>query len=328
MSENSVSVPKSSTRYGALDGWRGISILCVLGAHMLPLGPKSLLLNDMFGTLGMCIFFTLSGFLITTTLISRPSIRDFIIRRFFRIIPLAWLFLLLVLPMVKAKWDAYPAHFLFYANWPPFWLTEMTAHFWSLCAEMQFYIGIAIIVGLLGKRGLMLIPAICLAVTLGRIYNGVLISIETYYRIDEILVGSCLALIYQEKLGPVLPKFLLSVNSYLLFGLLLISCHSTTGPANYLRPYLAASLVGSTLYQQDTKLSHVLKNSVLAYIAEISYALYVIHPLSMYGWLGSGDKIVIYAKRPLAFLITFALSHLSTFYYEKRWIALAKSLTK
>ena len=44
-------------------------------------------------------------------------------------------------------------------------------------------------------------------------------------------------------------------------------------------------------------------------------------------WLGSGDRLVKYAKRPLLFALTFALAHVSTFHYEARWIALGKRLT-
>ena len=65
--ENTV-VFRKIPRFPVLDGWRGISILCVLSAHMLPLGPKSWQLNATTATIGMSIFFTLSGFLITTTL--------------------------------------------------------------------------------------------------------------------------------------------------------------------------------------------------------------------------------------------------------------------
>ena len=38
---------------GVLDGWRGISILLVLAAHLLPLGPKAWRLNETAGPMGM-----------------------------------------------------------------------------------------------------------------------------------------------------------------------------------------------------------------------------------------------------------------------------------
>jgi peptidoglycan/LPS O-acetylase OafA/YrhL len=320
-------VAKSMPRYPVLDGWRGISILCVLAAHMLPLGPKSWQLNELVAALGMCLFFTLSGFLITNTLIYRSNVRNFLIRRFCRILPLAWAFMLVALPLAAAPPSAYAAHFLFYANLPPFWITPPTAHLWSLCVEMYFYLGIALIFAALKQRGLLLLPALCLAVTAGRIWQGIPISIVTYYRIDEILSGACLALILVGRLGEYLPRFLAWVNPYLVLGLLLLSCHPAIIPANYLRPYLAAALVGSTLYQNEARMLSWLNTRTLVYIASISYALYVIHPLTIYGWLGSGETMIKYAKRPLAFLLTFGLAHLSTFYYEKRWIALGKDWT-
>jgi peptidoglycan/LPS O-acetylase OafA/YrhL len=322
-------VAKSMPRYPVLDGWRGISILCVLAAHMLPLGPKSWQLNELFALLGMCLFFTLSGFLITNTLIYRSNVRDFLMRRFCRILPLAWAFMLVALPLAAAAPSAYAAHFLFYANLPPFWLTPLTAHLWSLCVEMYFYLAIALIFTVLGQRGLLiLLPLLCLAVTAGRIWQGVPISIITYYRVDEILSGACLALILVGRLGEYLPRFLSWVNPYLLLGLLLLTCHPAIIPANYLRPYLAAALVGSTLYQSESRMLGWLKKRALIYLATVSYALYVIHPLTTHGWFESGGTIIKYGvKRPLSFLITFALAHLSTFYYEKRWIALGKRWT-
>lgn len=62
-----------------LDGWRGISILIVLASYMLPLGRKHLRANGAAGVFGMILFFALSGFLITSTMIHDPSVRNFLI---------------------------------------------------------------------------------------------------------------------------------------------------------------------------------------------------------------------------------------------------------
>jgi hypothetical protein len=53
----------------------------------------------------------------------------------------------------------------------------------------------------------------------------------------------------------------------------------------------------------------------------------VIHPLTMLGWLGSGGALEKYLKRPICFVLTFDLAHLSTFRYKRRWIALDKRLS-
>lgn len=80
-----------------LDGWRGISILLVLATHLLPLGPKAWRLNEMTGPMGMALFFTLSGFLITRFLQRDAGLIDFLSRRLFRIVPLAWLTLTVIM---------------------------------------------------------------------------------------------------------------------------------------------------------------------------------------------------------------------------------------
>ncbi len=116
------------TRLTVLDGWRGVSILAVLATHLLPLGPKSWQLNETFGPLGMALFFTLSGFLITRFLLHHASIGDFLIRRFFRVIPLAWLAMLVALTLTHAPSSYYLPNFLFYANLPPQHLTEVASH--------------------------------------------------------------------------------------------------------------------------------------------------------------------------------------------------------
>ncbi|HWB53188.1 MAG TPA: hypothetical protein VG722_03315, partial [Tepidisphaeraceae bacterium] len=93
--------------------------------------------------------------------------------------------------------------------------------------------------------------------------------------------------------------------------------------------YVAALLVGSTLWTSETILNRILSGDFLKYIATISYALYVVHPLTMYGWLDEGLKIELYfLKRPISFALTFLAAHMSTFYYEKRWIKLGKKLTQ
>jgi peptidoglycan/LPS O-acetylase OafA/YrhL len=324
LSTNSV---HGNARFAALDGWRGISILCVLAAHLLPLGPKAWQLNATAGPLGMVLFFTLSGFLITHFLLNHASVGDFLIRRFFRIVPLAWLYLLIALLIGHASTESFLAHFLFYANWPPMQVGGMTAHLWSLCVEVQFYASIALLVIALRQRGLLLLPLLCLAVTLYRIANGVEIGLETLFRVDEILVGCVLALIFNQRLGQQPLAFLRWVNPLPVLLLLLIACHPDSGFMNYLRPYLAAMLIGTTLSNPATRLAGALNHRALFYLATISYALYVIHPMLSESWLGSGELIEKYAKRPLLIATLLVLAHLSTFHFEHRWIAFGKRLS-
>jgi peptidoglycan/LPS O-acetylase OafA/YrhL len=317
---------KSINHVQVLDGWRGVSILLVLAAHLLPLGPnRNWNLNAEIGVAGMVIFFVLSGFLITSILLKNITISDFLARRFFRVVPLAWLYLAIALAISGASFEPWVAHYLFYANLPPQQLVPVTGHLWSVCVEVQFYLGIAVLVAALGVRGLLALPVLCLVFTGIRIWNGVSVSSITYFRIDEILAGCTLALAMHGRLGDALPRYLKSIPQWPILLLLLLSCLNV-GWLPYFRPYLAAALVGSTILNQDTSLVRWLSVRPLIYIAGISYALYVWHPLLAESWLGSGDIFEKYAKRPLFFVALFALAHVSTHYFERRWIAYGKRL--
>jgi len=309
-----------------LDGWRGVSILMVLSAHLLPLGPKVWQLNATAGPLGMSLFFTLSGFLITNGLYNNPNVGEFIVRRFFRIIPLVWLYLGVSFFSVATSVDSAIALLFFYANWPPMDFTEVTTHIWSLCVEMQFYIGVAALVFLTGKRGLWLIPLMCLLVTLNRVNDGVAIAINTYYRVDEILVGGGLALFYNSPSKRVV-ETLQNISPLYLMLPLVLSCHPESGVLAYFRPYFAVLLIATSMYCSESRFSQLLSNKILAYLAVISFSLYVIHPILRHSWLGEGEGLEKYLKRPILFLTLFILAHVSTFYYEKRWISWAKLIT-
>ena len=314
-------------RIPVLDGWRATSILLVLGSHLVPLGPHWLQLNFVAGAMGMALFFTLSGFLITQFLAGGMAVGDFLARRLARILPLCWTAVL-----VLVLWHPYDVvtilrNFLFVANLPPASLLEGGEHLWSLGVEMQFYVCVALICLLLGRRGLYLIPLLCIGVTCARIVASQPISIVTWHRIDEILAGGIIALIYSGWFGARAAEMLKKLPVWPFAVAVIVCSHPATGPLQYLRPYAAAFLVGASLTNAPDRLRRVLVSRPMAYVAEISYALYVIHGILSATWLGSGDKIVKYLKRPLLFGATFLLAHISTRYFEQPITRKVRKLT-
>lgn len=302
-------------RIAVLDGWRGISILMVLSAHLLPLGPSSMHLNETFARMGMAVFFSLSGFLITSLLIVNSDIKSFLIKRFARILPLAWLTLIVTLPFYDASLYVYLSNFLFFSTATPMTLFPATSHFWSLCVEMQFYVFIALLVWTFGKKALYLLPLLCVAITANRVINEVPYAINTYYRVDEILIGATLALGYHHY-KMFIPKFSVFSTFTLLIALGLASFPKLE-IFNYFRPYVCAFMLATTLNSDSNSITFkILTNRILVYIATISFALYVIHGGLRYTWLGSGDTLQKYLKRPVLLLVTFVMAHFSTFYYE------------
>jgi peptidoglycan/LPS O-acetylase OafA/YrhL len=325
-----MSTPVPTTgRLDVLDGWRAVSILAVLACHLVPLGPSSWQLNAAAGPFGMALFFTLSGFLITRFLVRDQHITDFLTRRVFRVVPLAWLAMAIICLAARAPLATWLANFFFYANYPPAHLVEAGAHLWSLCIEVQFYVAVAVVVRLFGRRGLWALPFAGLAITALRVVDGAHVNIQTRYRVDEILAGATLALVFSGWMGPRPAQVIGRLNAYVLVVLLAIASHPSGGFMNYLRPYLAAGLVGVTLFRPPAALGRALRLRPLVYVATVSYALYVIHVPLLSTWLGEGSsKTIIYAKRPLIFLITFGLAHLSTFYFEQPCMGLGRKLSK
>ena len=137
-----------------LDGLRAIAVLSVLVCHFM---PKQGLLERLlpWGWMGVRLFFVLSGFLITGILLAcRRSVdaqeltpltaaKNFYIRRFLRLIPVYYLYLLVstvALPDIRPLlgWFlTYTQNYYFAGDWE-FYMVNL--HLWTLSVEEQFYL--------------------------------------------------------------------------------------------------------------------------------------------------------------------------------------------
>jgi peptidoglycan/LPS O-acetylase OafA/YrhL len=289
----------------ALDGLRAISIGMVLATHLLPLGPKTLRLNEMTGPMGMSLFFALSGFLIMRTL-QGDSVAAFAVKRLARIVPLVWLYLGVVALFFGLKGGALLASFALVLNYRTDLMIPLTEHLWSLGVETQFYVFVAAL-ALLGRSALALIWPCCLAITALRVHEGAMIDIVTHLRGDEVLAGACLGcLSFSDRRSRKISPFLWVIAAAFLAA----TSHPSGAWLQYLRPYAAMALLAAPL----------------RYVAGISYALYIIHPLTaQQGWWNEGSILQRYLlKRPLGLVLTFAAAHLSTVYWERAWTRAAR----
>ena len=313
-----------------LDGWRALSILLVLAGHWLPLGPAEWQLNASVAASGMALFFCLSGFLITQFLSDDPRVSVFLVKRLFRIIPLAWLAIAILVFFNQPSSFIATANFLFFANLYPNALMVGGEHLWSLSVEMQFYFFMAVLVLLAGSRAILLIPVFALLITSLRICANQTVSIVTWHRVDEIFIGGCVALVWgSQNIRSRTLKFHPYLSIALLAGLFAVSLPQLN-PLGYLRPYVAGATVFVSLYAFPASLYRLWTGRIAKYIAQISYAVYVFHGMLNATPLGGHDvsKMEKYLLRiPLA-LATLALSHISTFYYEKKAIALGNRLVR
>jgi len=143
-------------KFRGLDGLRAISIVMVIIAHIFTDSAMFL------GKMGVNIFFVISGFLITTLLLKekitndRISLKNFYIRRAFRIMPVVYLFLIVLIFLniiyhLGITRTSFITSFLFIKN-SPFHKEWYTVHLWTLGIEEQFYLVFPFLITVLPLR--------------------------------------------------------------------------------------------------------------------------------------------------------------------------------
>jgi peptidoglycan/LPS O-acetylase OafA/YrhL len=224
-----------ATYYPALDGIRALAVCMVFLDHYAQFSP---------GGAGVDIFFVLSGFLITGLLFDQQNkphrYRNFYMRRTLRIFPLfyaVWLALLVATPLlhIHVHWRLLNILWpLYLGNYIPMWValhpgTRLdvihvmfsrragtlgylyTGHFWSLCAEEQFYLFWPCVVFQMRSRARLMI--ICAAVIVASpllratllwafpAMRASVIFVATPLRLDEFLMGALAALVLRGRSG-------------------------------------------------------------------------------------------------------------------------------
>lgn len=129
-----------------MDGMRAVSIALVVIGHWAELRFHSDVAGA-FANLGVRIFFVISGYLITTLLLREREktgsicVREFYVRRAYRILPAAMVFMAVAFALFwrELRWYHMAAAVLYVANFDfthPWYL----GHLWSLSVEEQFYL--------------------------------------------------------------------------------------------------------------------------------------------------------------------------------------------
>ncbi len=168
------------------------------------------------GWIGVDLFFVLSGFLITGILLQTKQspvyYRSFFARRFLRIFPLYYLYIILAIAKYHASFTKFDAASLmfFYYNWQAshlgHHLPEVNS-LWSLAVEEQFYILWPTIVLFFRKRVLawLSIAGIVVALVLRLIILPHSTGFQhAYYvtpcRMDALLLGALLAIAHTDAI--------------------------------------------------------------------------------------------------------------------------------
>jgi peptidoglycan/LPS O-acetylase OafA/YrhL len=346
--------------YRNLDGMRGVAALMVVVFHFFSYPISNYVHTDFykgiseFGQHGVSMFFVLSGFVITRILIKSRSEKDyfrsFYWRRFLRIFPLYYLFLIVwyfLMPFISKDLSTPPLveqiPFYFYlqnlhivtglnANGP--------GHYWTLAIEEHFYFIWPFVVFIVNPKYLKGIIIILIIVVIPLKYflliHGYSVNKLTFTRFDQILLGAYLAYleskqalinnhIYYRKFFLGILFFILPISVLIYFGQRIIPQLKELLKYNLLGVFFFA-LIGLLIIEQKSNfvklIDTFLCSKLMQYLGKISYGIYVWHVLVLIILA----RLLVFHIIILDLLTTLVLSvfiaHLSYFYFEAKMIKL------
>jgi peptidoglycan/LPS O-acetylase OafA/YrhL len=291
-----------------LDGLRGLAILWVVIYHCSPrLKGTWIHYAALWGWAGVVLFFGLSGFLITSILLTtrdKPKyFHNFHARRALRIWPVY--ILVLVVVYLNAPWFIGPsvwdavktapwlAYIFFVQNLFHITLPPALGPTWALAIEEQYYFLWAPLVRWLRQPWMLatvLTSAMVVSPWLRHGHHTWLTPTHTLIHLDGIALGSLLALgMHTLKL---------SQRTWMWIGLAgmiagLWSAATIAGGTAYLDSALAFAFVGFMLVLMATTGSRnpvnaALRSGPIAFYGRISYGLYMIH-ISVFIYFGWFD---------------------------------------
>jgi peptidoglycan/LPS O-acetylase OafA/YrhL len=359
-------LPLARRNLVALDGVRGLAIIAVMCCHSVSasLHPVTRHVFSL-GWSGVDLFFVLSGFLITGILLDTREAanyyKSFYSRRFLRIFPLYYSFLLIALivfpHIVRPDWMPLRADWWLYACylmnlqilWHEPWHANILGHFWSLCVEEQFYFVWPVIV--LAMRPLSLLRFVVateLAMLCGRSWwvwshgSSVVLSTLTVTRMDGLLLGAACAVVVREfhlprRVARVLPwiaAFLLAtfVAGYQAVGpRLRESFVESVGLLLLVTAFSAILLAAVLTDSQRVWVQSWLRWKPLTRFGKYSYGIYIFHVPIFYSADRLLERLSVIPQESYWFgysfllvkvAISFCVASFSYNFFEKRFLLL------
>jgi len=301
-------IESHSGRILALDGIRGFAILIVTVYRFTKEAfPASLVGSSVanfieIGSLGVDLFFVLSGFLITGILLQAKGTDDyfsrFYYRRSLRIFPLYFLTLtglLILLPIFSGSSAIFSEAsknqvflWTYTSNlkmaWENRWCFGYLDHFWSLAVEEQFYLVWPLVIYFASKRLLkitlfgVVICAFSRSLFCALLENGVAPDVFVLFRCDGLLLGASVAVLWAQD-----PK-LTSISRYMpvvfllafsLMGLAFFMGRSLWELTQLLVAICWTSFFVMALLPKNAKLRRFLELGFLRTLGKYSYGMYV-----------------------------------------------------
>jgi peptidoglycan/LPS O-acetylase OafA/YrhL len=354
-----VPAEKPSAYIPTLDGWRALSITLVILHHSqiqsaIPiLGP---LLQSLarFGELGVELFFAISGLLICSRLLDEESraghinVNAFYLRRFFRILPAAIFYLLIIailgalhiIPVFPSDWFASLFFFRNYAmlfeylNQSPLPLHWYTGHFWSLSMEEHFYLVLPAVLVAFKRTRRYVLAGMAISVALWRmvlthvLHHDYQFNFRTDTHVDALLIPAMFALgLYPMARSQAARKYI-PAWSFPMFAATELFLLNVKVPCFFtLQAIVLPLLILSTALHPNTVQGRILEAKPFRWIGWISYSLYLWQQLFFgVNFAGSPPGLGLLRKPPANLLALLLCATCSHYVIEKPFIRLGHKL--
>jgi peptidoglycan/LPS O-acetylase OafA/YrhL len=235
---------------------------------------------------GVTVFFVLSGYLITSKLLEGPiNFKRFYLRRFFRLMPAAWVFLIVVLLFSQLTGLPFTsiaevkACVFFYRNY--LGMMGVAGHFWSLSVEEQFYLAWPVTLLLAGRhrcQWIALVGAVGCAAFRSLFWTRFAPNFPagpTMLHGDGLLVGCLMAILFTN---PSLRPHLVRWSRFCAIPALctLLTCMYMQRPQLLLvEQFSIACLIASTTFHSASFFLRPFSFRPLTWLGTVSYSVYI-----------------------------------------------------
>jgi peptidoglycan/LPS O-acetylase OafA/YrhL len=343
--------PKSFGFLPELDGMRAIAVLIVVVSH-LGLG------TIVPGGLGVTLFFFISGYLITSLLISERqktgsvSLPKFYIRRSLRILPPMWIAMaaclgLVVAGLIKADVAAGAVfqQLIFLTNYADLWgASNGVPHImlWSLAVEEHFYLVFPLLyIVLLSRLEPRQAAAFCLVLCgLALVFRIIefkatgsyeSVYYRTHFRMDSLLFGCILALYRNPVLDSQTAWKPSGLHAALALALLV---GSLAVRDDGFKAIWRFTLQGACLYvwfgyvlTSNTWVNRLLSSAPFQLIGRYSYMIYLIHVFIYMALLQNLPLLPAWGSAVLAVILTLMGAAIVNVWVEQPLARLRKTFT-